>query len=157
MPFGNAFGDDGDIYISAWIFNRGDKTVTKPLVVGKCLQERPNKINFEANNGGDEYADGIDKLLREQGFKTNITSSKASNQIGKMAKIIQYAPDIKRRFVFLREDLRDEEYKNGMEELGMIVQVGKNEHDDSADSCVQLLEAADGQTVGVARVMNSPV
>lgn len=146
MPFGKLFGsaDDGPIYIPDWIFNKGDKYVTKPLVVAKTLQQKPNMVRFEANNGGDEYAEDIDRLLREQGYKTNISWAKASNQVGKMAKIIQYAPDIKRRFRFLRSDLQSDEYKAAMEELGMLTQVGKNEHEDSADGLVQLFQLFDG-------------
>lgn len=142
MPFGKLFGsvDDGPIYIPDWIFNKGDKYVTKPLVVAKTLQHKPNMERFEANNGGDEYAEDIDRLLREQGFKTNISWAKASNQVGKMAKIIQYAPDIKRRCYFLKPELQSQEYKAAMEELGIIVQVGKNEHEDSADGLVQLVD-----------------
>ena len=144
MPFGQAFGDDGPVYIPDWIFNKGDKYTTKPLVVAKTMQLQPNMERFEANNGGDEYAEDIDRLLREQGFKTNISWAKASNQIGKMAKIIQYAPDIKRRFYFLKPELQSSEYKAAMEELCMLTQVGKNEHEDSADGLVQLLQLIDG-------------
>lgn len=142
MPFGKAFGsrEDGPVYIPDWIFNKGDKYVTKPLVVAKTLQHKPNMERFEANNGGDEYAESIDTMLQEQGFKTNITWAKASNQIGKMAKIIQHAPDIKRRFYFLNPELQSEEYRKAMEELTMIVQIGKNPHEDSADGLVQLLQ-----------------
>lgn len=150
MPFGQAFGDDGPVYIPDWIFNKGDKYTTKPLVVAKTMQLQPNMERFEANNGGDEYAEDIDRLLREQGFKTNISWAKASNQIGKMAKIIQYAPDIKRRFYFLQPELQGPEYKSAMEELCMITQVGKNEHEDSADGLVQLLQLIDGS--GLTRV-----
>lgn len=158
MPFGKLFGsaDDGPIYIPAWIFNKGDKYVTKPIVVAKTLQYKPNMEKFEANNGGDEYAEDIDRLLKEQGFKTNITWSKASNQIGKMAKIIQYAPDIKRRFYFLKPEQQDEEYKAAMEELGMLTQVGKNEHEDSADGLTQLLQLFDGGMTKT-EIINSPM
>ncbi|MBR1851565.1 MAG: phage terminase large subunit, partial [Lachnospiraceae bacterium] len=149
MPFGNAFGTDGDVYISDWIFNKGDKYVTKPLVVGKTMQNQPNMMRFEANNGGDEYAESIDTMLKERGFKTNITWKKADNKTSKLAKIIQYAPDIKRRFVFLAPELRSEEYKEAMEELMMFVQIGKNEHDDAPDGLVQLLQLLDG---GVSKV-----
>lgn len=156
MPFGNAFGDDGPVYIADWIFNKGDKYTTKPIVVAKTMQHQPNMERFEANNGGDEYAEDVDRLLREQGFKTNITWAKASNQIGKMAKIIQYAPDIKRRFYFLKPELQNEEYKAAMEELCMITQVGKNEHEDSADGLVQLLQLIDGGVVGKATAAKNP-
>ena len=146
MPFGKLFGDsdDGPIYVNDWIFNKGDKYVTRPIVVAKTLQHKPNIERFEANNGGDEYAENIDKLLREQGFKTNITWKKADNQVGKMAKIIQYASDIKRRFYFLKPELQSEEYREAMGELGMITQVGKNEHEDSADGLTQLFQVFDG-------------
>lgn len=146
MPFGKLFGsvDDGPIYIPDWIFNKGDKYVTKPIVVAKTLQHKPNMERFEANNGGDEYAEDVDRMLREQGYKANITWAKASNQIGKMAKIIQYAPDIKKRFYFLKPELQGEEYKAAMEELGILTQVGKNEHEDSADGLVQLFQLFDG-------------
>ena len=146
MPFGKLFGstDDGPIYIPDWIFNKGDKYTTKPIVVAKTLQHQPNMERFEANNGGDEYAEDIDRKLKEKGFKTNISWAKASNQISKMAKIIQYAPDIKRRFYFLKQELQSEEYRAAMEELGMFTQLGKNEHDDSPDGLVQLFQLFDG-------------
>lgn len=158
MPFGKLFGsaDDGLIYIPDWIFNKGDKYVTKPLVVAKTLQNQPNIERFEANNGGDEYAESIDSLLRKQGFKTNITWKKADNQVGKMAKIIQYAPDIKRRCYFLKPELQDEEYKAAMEELGMITQVGKNEHEDSADGLTQLVQLFENGSTKTT-IINSPV
>lgn len=156
MPFGNAFGSDGDIYIPEWIFNKGSKDITKPIVVAKCIQQEPNRVNFEANNGGDEYADDIERLLKNEGFKTNITSTKASNQIGKMAKIIQYAPDIIRRCVFLKEELRSEGYQAAIDELTMIVSVGKNEHEDSADSLVQLLQLIDGGFLGKVAATKNP-
>lgn len=156
MPFGQAFGDDGPVYIPDWIFNKGDKYTTKPLVVAKTMQLQPNMVRAEANNGGDEYAEDIDRLLREQGFKTNVTWAKASNQIAKMAKIIQYAPDIKRRFYFLKPELRSEEYQAAMEELTTFVQVGKNEHDDAPDGLVQLLQLIDGGTLAKVTASKNP-
>ena len=156
MPFGQAFGDDGPVYIPDWIFNRGDKYTTKPLVVAKTMQLKPNMVRAEANNGGDEYAEDIDRLLREQGFKTNVTWAKASNQIAKMAKIIQYAPDIKRRFYFLKPDLRSVVYQAAMDDLTTFVQVGKNEHDDAPDGLVQLLQLIDGGMMGKVTATRNP-
>lgn len=157
MPFGKAFGgDDGPVYIPDWIFNKGDKYTTKPIVVAKTLQHQPNMVRAEANNGGDEYAEDIERMLIEQGFKTNISWAKASNQIGKMAKIIQYAHDIKRRFYFRKPELRSEEYQAAMDELTTFVQIGKNEHDDAPDSLVQLLQLIDGGVIGKVEVIKNP-
>lgn len=156
MPFGNVFGKDGDIYIPDWIFNKGDKYITKPLVIAKTMIHKPQMEHFEANNGGDEYAEDIDRLLREQGFKTNISWSKADNKVSKMAKIIQYAPDIKRRCVFLAKEYRSQEYQDAMDELTMFTQVGKNEHDDAPDGLAQLIQLADGGTMGTVEPTRHP-
>lgn len=158
MPFGATFGsrEDGPIYIPDWVFNAGDKEVTRPLVVAKCLQNEPNMVRFEANNGGDEYADKVDALLQDQGVKMNISWRKASNQIGKLAKIIQYAPDIKRRCVFLQEDKRSPEYQAAMDELNMFTQAGSNLHDDAPDGLVQLLLLISGEVYAKCEAMKRP-
>ena len=158
MPFGAAFGsrEEGPIYIPDWVFNGGDKEVTRPLVVAKCLQNEPNMVRFEANNGGDEYADKVDALLQDQGVKMNISWRKASNQIGKLAKIIQYAPDIKRRCVFLQEDKRSPEYQAAMDELNMFTQAGSNLHDDAPDGLVQLLLLISGEVYAKCEAMKRP-
>ena len=41
------------------------KELTRPMVVGKLLQHTPHQIRFEANNGGDEYADFVDEELKK--------------------------------------------------------------------------------------------
>lgn len=157
MPFGTLFGENGDIYVSDWVFNNSDKYVTKPIVLGKILQQEPNMVRFEANNGGDEYAEDIDRQLREKGYRTNITWAKADNQTSKLAKIVQYAPDIKRRFVFLKPELQSEEYRKAMEELEMFTQIGKNLHDDAPDGLVQLLQLIDGGGTTRTKIINSPI
>jgi len=158
MPFGTMFGGkDGPIYVPAWIFSKGDKYTTKPLVVAKTLQNKPSMLRFEANNGGDEYAEDIDKMLQEEGYKTNVSWMRASNKMSKMAKIIQYAPDIKRRMYFLSPELQDEEYRAAMDELTTFVQIGDNEHDDAADGITQLLLLFDGGLYGVAEAMKHPL
>lgn len=155
MPFAYVY-DDGRVFLPDWIFNRGDKTVTKPIVIGKTMHHKPNQEHFEANNGGDEYADDIDRQLKESGFKTNITHSKASNQITKLAKIIQCAPDIKANFYFLDKEHRDKEYQDAIDELTMFVQIGKNEHDDAADSLSQLQNFINGGFIAKVTAMQRP-
>ena len=130
--------------------------MTKPLVTAKCLQNEPNMVKFEADNGGDEYAESVDSLLQEHGFKTNVSWKKASNKMGKLAKIIQYAPDIKRRFYFLKPELQSQEYKKAMEELMMFVQVGSNPHDDAADGLVQLLQLIIGELYAKCEAVDRP-
>ena len=158
MPFGYSFGSrvDGPIYIPDWIFNKGDKYKTKPLVTAKIIQNKSSMVRVEANNGGDEYAESVESMLKEQGYKTNITWTKASNQMSKIAKIIQYAPDVKRRCYFLSSELQSEEYKQAMEELTTFTQIGKNLHDDAPDGLVQLIQFISGELYAKCEAVNRP-
>lgn len=160
MPIGYEY-ENGDVYIVDWVFNRGAKEVTIPIVVGKIISNSIQQINFEGNNGGDMYAKYIDDSLSEKQYKCSITSSKAPTTMAKMAKIIQYSGDIKRRFIFLAPNstikkaaendkpgtkrfYRSNEYDAAMDELTMFVQIGKNEHDDAPDSLSQLEQFIEG-------------
>ena len=158
MPFGYSFGSrvDGPIYIPDWIFNKGDKYKTKPIVTAKIIQNKSSMVRVEANNGGDEYAESVESMLKEQGYKTNITWTKASNQMSKLAKIIQYAPDVKRRCYFLSPELQSEEYKQAMEELTTFTQIGKNLHDDAPDGLVQLIQFISGELYAKCEAMERP-
>ena len=131
MPILYKFG--ADVYVHDVVFNRGDKTITYPVVVGRLKHHHPHKARFEANNGGHEYADNVDKELRKDGVHINVFSRKAPNNQSKLARIIQFAPDIK-RFYFLADRYRSKEYREFMREVTTFVQTGKNPHDDACDS-----------------------
>jgi len=153
MPFSKTF--TGDVYIHDVIFNQGDKDVTKPVVIGRSKLHKPHKERYEANNGGGEYADDVDRRLRAEGVHINITARKAPNNQSKLGRIIQFAPDIK-KFYFLSPGrdangtpYRSKEYQSFMDEVTMFSQTGKNKHDDAPDSLAML---ADELFHGTARV-----
>lgn len=135
MPVCYVYGSDG--YVVDVVFNKGDKEVTRPIVVGKIKQHLPHQVRFEANNGGDEYADKVDDLLREDGVKLNISHRKAPSNASKLSRIIQAAPDI-RRLHFLDKKHRSAEYSAFMKELTSFMQNGKSKHDDAPDSLAML-------------------
>jgi hypothetical protein len=155
MPIGAEY-DNGDVYIYDWVFNKGPKEVTIPLVVGRIIGNKIRQTRFEGNVGGDLYCQYVDEKLQEQDYKCSCTSRKAPNKIEKLSKIIAYSGDIKRKFIFLDShkitqeqmkkdaDLgivryrRNEEYQAAMDELTMFVSIGGNDHDDAADGLTQL-------------------
>ena len=137
MPIVYKFGED--VYIHDVVFNRGDKTVTYPVVVGRLKYHKPHKARFEANNGGHEYADNVDRELRKDSVHINVFSRKAPNNQSKLARIIQFAPDIK-RFYFLADKYRSKEYREFMQEVTTFVQTGKNLHDDACDSLAMVAD-----------------
>lgn len=146
MPIAYIYGKD--VYIHDVVFNNGDKTVTYPEVIAKLKQHVPSRVRFEANNGGHEYADHVDDMLRQDGVRINIFSKRAPTTQSKLARIIQYAPDIK-KFYFLGDRYRSQEYRAFMREVALFVQTGKNPHDDAPDSLAQL---ADELYYGVAKI-----
>ena len=155
MPIGAEY-ENGDVYIYDWVFNKGPKEVTIPLVVGRIIGNEIRQTRFEGNVGGDLYCQYVDEKLQEQGYKCSCTSKKAPNNTEKLSKIIAYSGDIKRKFVFLdthrhtqeqmkkdaelgiKRYYRNDEYQAAMDELTMFVSIGKNEHDDAADGVTQL-------------------
>ena len=136
MPIAYEY-EDGSVYIVDVVYNNGDKNVTRPIVVGKLARHLPHQTVFEANNGGDEYCDIVDKALREKGIRLNLTHQKAPSNKSKLARIIQAAPDIK-KFIFLDKQHRDKEYAAFMREVTSFVQTGKNKNDDATDSLALL-------------------
>lgn len=155
MPIGAEY-DNGDVYIYDWVFNKGPKEVTIPLVVGRIIGNQIRQTRFEGNIGGDLYCQYVDEKLQAQDYKCSCTSRKAPNKVEKLSKIIAYSGDIKRKFIFLDNhkitqeqmqkdaDLgivryrRNDEYQAAMDELTMFVSIGGNDHDDAADGLTQL-------------------
>ena len=136
-PIAYVYGDA--VFIPDLVFNNGDKTVTRPEVVGKIIQHKINVVRGEANNGGDEYCDVVDSQLRQQGYHCSVRSQRAPSGQSKLSRIIQYAPDIK-RFYFIDEKHQSKEYKAFMEQVTMFTQLGKVPHDDAPDSLAQLAD-----------------
>lgn len=155
MPIGAEY-ESGDVYVFAWVFNKGAKEVTLPLVTGQIINNRIRQIRFEGNTGGDLYCKYVDEMLQKQGWKCSCTHRKAPNNMEKMSKIIAYSGDIKRKYHFLTSRIptkeererdkelgiiryvRDKEYQDAMDELETFVTIGKNDHEDAADGITQL-------------------
>lgn len=155
MPIGAEY-DNGDVYIYDWVFSKGAKEVTLPLVVGRIIGNGIRQTRFEGNTGGELYCQYVDERLQDQKYKCSCTSRKAPNKVEKLSKIIAYSGDIKRKFIFLESKKitqdqlqkdaelgvvryrRNDEYQAAMDELTMFVSIGENKHDDAADGLTQL-------------------
>lgn len=136
MPVAYMYGDD--VYIHDWIFDRRDKSVTKPRVIAKILQHKIQMGQTEANNGGEEYSDDVYRILRQDyGYSINMTHKKAPTTMVKLTRIEQHAPTI-RNFYFRDSSCRDEDYRKAMSELTGFSFTSKNLHDDAADSMAML-------------------
>lgn len=151
MPIAYVYGSD--VYVHDWVFDRRDKSVTKPRVVGKILQHKIKMGRTEANNGGEEYSDDVHRILKQEyGYSINMTHKKAPTTMAKSVRIEQYIPEIK-RFYFRSDNCRDDDYRKAMSELTSFSFTVKNKHDDAADSMAMLADYLSHgiKTVSVAR------
>ena len=136
MPIGYIYG--ADVYVHDWIFDRRDKSCTKPRVVAKILQHKVKMGQTEANNGGEEYSDDVYRILKEEhGYSINMSHKKAPTNMAKLTRIEQHAPTI-RNFYFRESSCRDEDYRKAMAEFTSFSFTAKNLHDDAADSMAML-------------------
>lgn len=156
MPIGYEYSN-GDVYIPSWIFNKGKKEVTIPLVTGKIIGEKLTEIQFEANNGGDMYSDRVSTELEKHNYHCSCSYKKAPGNMEKMTKMVAYSGDVKKHFIFLDPEHQDQEYSDAMDELNMTVQIGDNEHDDAGDGITQLAMKIYGDIDGPASIIQSPV
>lgn len=138
----------GDIcYIPSVVFDKGDKTITRPKIINQILKYKIQACRFEKNNGGDEYKEYVEKELAAQGYKLNITSKNATQYKGgktmtKGMRIFDKAPEI-RELYFLESKYRDKDYTMFMQNLFSFKIQGKNKNDDAPDSLAMGLEMKD--------------
>ena len=138
MPIAYVYG--GDVFIHDWVFDRRDKSITKPRVISKILQHKIKMGRTEANNGGSEYSDDVHRILKQEyGYSINMSHQKAPTTMSKLTRIDQYAPDI-RNFYFRSDSGRDEDYRKAMNELTGFSFTVKNKHDDAPDSLAMMAD-----------------
>lgn len=141
MPIAYQYGET--LYISDVIYDKGDAKKTKPRVVEKIVRHKILMGQFEANNGGNEYCEAITQMLKTKGIRCSLSAKRAPNTQKKIAKIEQYMPEIKEMY-FLSPEAREgnPDYVDFMRDLNTFSFVGKNLHDDAADSLAQLADFA---------------
>lgn len=166
MPIGLQDVDTGWVYIVDWFFNSGSIKVTVPGVVDMIMKHGIKDITFERNNGGLMYAQRIQEELQKRSYICACSTRPAPNNIDKASKIKAYEGIIKAKMFFLDgtkhkaadndEEItvysRSAEYERALREMSMFVAIGKNDHDDAADSIAQLCAKAFGDINSVSEV-----
>lgn len=137
MPIAYKYGND--IFVHDVVFSRKDKSVTVPIVSHRLKMNNVRKVRFEANVGGQSYADEVSAALKEIPYACNVTSKRAPNTMSKLSKIEQYQQNI-RNIYFRRDKNRGREYDLFINELQTFSFTQKNLHDDAADSLAGLCD-----------------
>lgn len=139
MPVCYKYGND--LYVADVVYDNGDKRVTQPLVAKKVIEHNVAALQIEANKTTEEYAEGVDKILRDSGKKINLTTKTASRTVGgKQQRIFDKAPDIRERMIFLENGKRSKDYQLFMQNVFSFKVIGKNKNDDAPDSLCMAIE-----------------
>lgn len=151
MPIVDEY-ENGDCKLVDWYFiNKADKSVTKPEVVRRLKKNNVSRICFEANNGGDEYADDIKEELKKEGIECFVESKKAPTNKSKTDRILNHQAEIRgsgatkyRLVIPIREGIKSNKMMN--DALNQVFKfnqstaknVRKKQHDDGPDSLASL-------------------
>jgi hypothetical protein len=156
MPIGDVFtdGDNKAVFVKDWVFTRSGKEISIPLIVEAIMKNGVRHAKFEANNGGQDYAEAVKDELRKMGYACEVTWEKATTAMAKNDKILYYASDIKDFFRFLNESARPQPYKLAIWELTSWLRSGDSPHDDAPDSLAGLSEMVLGKRTGYFTVID---
>ncbi len=160
MPIAKVYGND--VYIIDVVYSDKTKLTTKPMVTGAIYNNKISRAGFEANNGGDEYADDITEGLKDYEYKCAIQTFKAPTNKNKLARIIACVDEItgnspEYRLIFLDKKSRAENkaYDLFMKHVFMFNQGAKfqgKQKDDCVDSLAGLVtNILEARTTGAGK------
>lgn len=135
---------NGECILRHWLFVQGSKDETIPKVVEAIITYGVTYVCFEANNGGDMYADAVEKELKKRGHVCYVTSAKSPTNKSKLDRILAAQGFIKgadaseyRLVIPIRESIRgDKQFNEALNEVFAFNQstaknVRTKQHDDS--------------------------
>lgn len=167
MPIVDEYSN-GDCPLIDWIFIQGSKDETIPIVVEAIIRNGVTYICFEANNGGDMYADAVDKELKKRKYVCYVTSKKSPTNKSKLDRILAAQGFIKgseaseyRLLVPIRESIKgNKEFNDAMNEVFAFNQstakkVRTKQHDDAPDSLAMLGSNVLGVNAKIGRVSST--
>lgn len=146
-----------DVYLS-----EDKKEITIPEVINKIIKHHITHCHFEANNGGDMYAEEVERQLKEKGVNwCNITWSKVPTNKSKLDRILasvgniegnersDYRLMIKRRNM-IRHNRMYNDFLDLLFKFNQSIKMQGKQHDDVPDSLASLFQNVLGckNTVG---------
>lgn len=152
-----------EYYIVDAVYNDGDKEVTVPEITKRIAYHldkfapKTAEVHFEETKTTTEYRTLCEKEWKDLGAMVNTTHDPAPNQISKVDRIKNHAPDI-RKLWFVDMNHRTKEYSKYIQNILSFKTEGKVKHDDGVDSTAQLCDMIYGRKrTRQARIMSSPI
>lgn len=161
MPICYQFGKF--YYIVDVVYNDGEKDVTVPEVTNRIAYHlekfapKTAEVHFEENKSTEGYRMACEKQWKALGVPVNATHSAAPNNISKVDRIKNHAPEI-RKLYFIDREHRTKEYNKYFQNILTFKTEGKNKHDDGIDSTAQLCDMIYGnKRIRKTTIISSPI
>lgn len=143
-----------DFYITDVFFENYAPDIVENNLIAFLKRTDPQMSRFESNVAGGKVAQIVQEKLKEAGCRCKITTK--WTQANKETKIIVNMPWVKEHCLFLDESIikqsKYKEYRDFLNQLCSYSLVGKNKHDDAADSMAMLAEFVQSMKTSIARV-----
>ena len=136
---------DGELegYVEDVVFDNSEKQITQPQVIAKIKKHIIKHLHFEANQGGEGYAEDIRKAIKDDKEYTevcNISTDWAMTTKRKFQRIFDNAEGI-RQLYYKDANHRDLQYRKFMNNLFAFSEnMGRKDHDDAPDSLSGLID-----------------
>lgn len=140
---------DGSVYVVDVVYDDGDKKITQPLIVNKIKKNGVQAVQFEGTKSTAGYKEDIERALKTENIRINITTKAAPTNVAKEMRIFDKAPEI-REFFFLEEGKRAKDYSRFMQNVFSFKLASKNKHDDAPDSLAQAVDMIRNVTANVS-------
>lgn len=149
---------DHDLFVADVVFSNADKTITQPMICAAIKKYNATAIKIEGTKMTAAYGEDIDKKLKEDNIRVNMTINTSHfTGTGKRDRIIASAPDIRERMVFLAEGNRSKDYSKFMQNMFSFTFTGKQaKHDDAPDVCAMCIDYVSRGSLGKAEVFSRP-
>lgn len=154
-------GDDLVGYVEDVVFDNSEKHITQPQVIAMIKKHVIKHLHFEANSGGEGYAEDIERMLKEDSdYKEvcNISTDWALVTKRKEQRIWDNAEEI-RKLYFKDPQHRHRQYKAFMNNLFQFsMNMTRKMHDDAPDSLSGLIDfERHGTGRRQAKIIRSPI
>lgn len=136
MPVFYQYGDD--FYMDSIICDNGKVEVLEKRIAIMLKDKCVKACRIESNRGGTIFAENVQKILKELGGMTHITTK--WTQSNKETRIQTNSGMVKSHVLFKAPDKRDREYKEAMTQLTTYSMMGKNKHDDVPDTLAMFVD-----------------
>ena len=133
---------DDNFYLADVIYDDGLPETVDPTIADALVRHKVRLAQFESNAGGGRVASDIDKMVKDKGGRTTITTKFTTKN--KETKIFVNQKWIVDHVLFLAPEKRSKMYRKFIADLCSYTHMGKNKHDDAPDSLAMFAEMIQG-------------